>query len=404
MNSDFGRFFCYNLDMKKIIVKAQAAKRLKNGYPLIVAEDLVEEGVLEGFVAIYDQKQQFIGKGYLSKQNKGMGWLLTNRDEPINQAFYEEKFEKAKTIRDSFFSDQQTNAFRLFNGEGDGIGGLTVDFYANYAVFSWYNPFIYLNKLEILTAFSNIYPEICGIYEKIRFSNQDNIESQFVSGQRASEPLIVTENGVHYATYLDKGLMTGIFLDQKNVRGALADGLAAGKRMLNMFSYTGAFSVASAFGGSIQTTSVDLAKRSLEKTSEQFSVNDIDPATQKIYVMDVFGYFGYAKKKELTYDLIVLDPPSFSRNGKKTFSVAKNYGELVEDAIDILDDFGILICSTNAANVSRKKFHQLVSSALTKKNVHFDIFQEEHLPKDFHVAETFPEGDYLKVLFVKIRK
>lgn len=167
-------------------------------------------------MAIYDQKQQFIGKGYLSKQNKGMGWLLTNRDEPINQAFYEEKFEKAKTIRDSFFLVINKQMLFDYLMEKEMELGADGRFLCKLCCFfSWYNPFIYLNKLEILTAFSNIYPEICGIYEKIRFSNQDNIESQFVSGQRASEPLIVTENGVHYATYLDKGLMTGIFLDQK---------------------------------------------------------------------------------------------------------------------------------------------------------------------------------------------
>jgi 23S rRNA (cytosine1962-C5)-methyltransferase len=109
----------------------------------------------------------------------------------------------------------------------------------------------------------------------------------------------VKENGVTYATYLNEGLMTGIFLDQKEVRGQLVDGLAAGKTVLNMFSYTGAFSVAAAVGGAAQTTSVDLAKRSLEKTREQFAVNGIDPDTQRIHVMDVFNYFNYASKKRL---------------------------------------------------------------------------------------------------------
>lgn len=91
--------------------------------------------------------------------------------------------------------------------------------------------------------------------------------------------------------------MTGIFLDQKEVRGALSEGLADGKNLLNMFSYTGAFSVAATFGGSVETTSVDLAKRSLEKTQEQFLVNGMDLDSQRIIVMDVFNYFKYAKKK-----------------------------------------------------------------------------------------------------------
>ena len=212
------------------------------------------------------------------------------------------------------------------------------------------------------------------------------------------------ENGVTYATYMNEGLMTGIFLDQKEVRGTLASGLVAGKTLLNMFSYTGAFSVAAAFGGASQTTSVDLAKRSLDKTREQFTMNGIDSESQRIYVMDVFGYFNYAKKKELSYDVVVLDPPSFARNKKKTFSVAKNYGELVQESIDILNKEGLLIASTNAANVSREKFRTMVEQALKNKKVKFDIFQEEHLPADFKVASSFPEGDYLKVLFIQIKK
>ena len=230
------------------------------------------------------------------------------------------------------------------------------------------------------------------------------MESQYLFGEEAQEPLLVMENGVTYATYLNEGLMTGIFLDQKNVRGALVNGLVAGKTLLNMFSYTGAFSVAAAVGGASQTTSVDLAKRSLDKTREQFLVNGIEPDSQKIYVMDVFGYFNYAKKKNLTYDIVVLDPPSFARNGKKTFSVAKNYGELVEEAVDILEDNGTLIASTNAANVSDKKFRQMVEESLKNKGVKFTIFQEEKLPADFQIAESFPEGNYLKVLFIKIKK
>ena len=387
--------------MKKITVSAKSAKKLRAAYPLLVAEDLPTESSADDFAQFYDESQKFIGTGYLAKQNKGIGWFLTT-EKMINQTFYLEKFDQAKNRRASFFADESTTAFRLFNGEGDGLGGLTIEYYAGFAVFSWYNSFIYAQKSEILKAFKAIFPEIKGIYEKCRFEN--GIESQFVEGEKAPEPLLILENGVTYATYMNEGLMTGIFLDQKNVRGELVSGLAAGKTLLNMFSYTGAFSVAAAFGGASQTTSVDLAKRSLEKTREQFLVNGIDPDSQKIYVMDVFGYFNYAKKKKLTYDMIVLDPPSFARNGKKTFSVAKNYGELVEESVDILEQKGILIASTNAANVSDSKFRQMIEKALHKKGVKFTIFQEEKLPADFYVAKAFPEGNYLKVLFITIQK
>ncbi len=389
--------------MKKITVRTKAAKKLRAGYPLLVAEDLNSPFSEDDFAQFFDEKGQALGIGYLSKQNKGVGWLLDSSSVKIDHHFYVEKFVNARALRANFYQDELTNAFRLFNGEGDGLGGLTIDFYNGFAVFSWYNQFIYSQKKAIVKAFQVVFPDIKGAYEKLRFS-EAALESQHIFGQEAAEPLLVMENGVTYATYLNEGLMTGIFLDQKNVRGALAGGLSTGKTVLNMFSYTGAFSVAAAFGGSSQTTSVDLAKRSLDKTREQFLVNGIEPESQKIYVMDVFGYFNYAKKKELTYDMIVLDPPSFARNGKKTFSVAKNYGELVKEAVEILENNGTLIASTNAANVSDKKFRQMIEEALKNKGVKFTVFQEEKLPADFHIADSFPEGNYLKVLFIKIKK
>ena len=198
--------------------------------------------------------------------------------------------------------------------------------------------------------------------------------------------------------------MTGIFLDQKEVRGRLVEGIAAGKSVLNMFSYTGAFSVASAMGGSGITTSVDLAKRSLPKTKEQFEVNHLDSEAQKIVVMDVFDYFKYALRKQFNYDVIILDPPSFARNKKKVFSVAKNYGELVKDSVAILKDQGLLIASTNAANITIEKYKKMITQALDETKVSYVFKETYQLPSDFKWNKTFEEGNYLKVFFIEITK
>lgn len=389
----------------KLQVTKKAEHKFKKGYPLIQKEDLqqVPAQLPTDWLTLIDSKGQRLAEGYLGEQNKGIGWLLSWHG-PINQSFFQQLFEISREKRTSFEKDSLTTAYRLFNGEGDGIGGLIIDRYADYAVFSWYNETLYQKKAELLTAFRTVYPDIIGSYEKIRFSTKDLPESQFLYGEQAPEPLLVTENGVQFATYLNEGLMTGIFLDQKEVRGRLVDGFAVGKTVLNMFSYTGAFSVAAAMGGAVATTSVDLAKRSLPKTTEQFEVNHLNLAAQKIIVMDVFDYFKYASRKGLSYDMIILDPPSFARNKKKVFSVAKNYGELVKDSIDILTDKGTLIASTNAANLSLAKYKKMVITALQEKNVRYKITDTYQLPADFQVNPNFPEGNYLKVLFIEIEK
>ncbi|HFK2879751.1 TPA: class I SAM-dependent rRNA methyltransferase [Enterococcus faecalis] len=389
----------------KLQVTKKAEHKFKKGYPLIQKEDLqqVPAPLPTDWLTLIDSKGQRLAEGYLGEQNKGIGWLLSWHG-PINQSFFQQLFEISREKRTSFEKDSLTTAYRLFNGEGDGIGGVIIDRYADYAVFSWYNETLYQKKAELLTAFRTVYPDIIGAYEKIRFSTKDLPESQFLYGEQAPEPLLVTENGVQFATYLNEGLMTGIFLDQKEVRGRLVDGFAVGKTVLNMFSYTGAFSVAAAMGGAVATTSVDLAKRSLPKTTEQFEVNHLNLAAQKIIVMDVFDYFKYASRKGLSYDMIILDPPSFVRNKKKVFSVAKNYGELVKDSIDILTDKGTLIASTNAANLSLAKYQKMVITALQEKNVRYKITDTYQLPADFQVNPNFPEGNYLKVLFIEIEK
>ncbi len=386
----------------KVTVKKQAAKKIKKGYPLIQTEDLKKSVTSNHWVTFVDETDQFLARGYLGKQNKGIGWVLTANDEPIDEAFFQKQFRTAKEKRRVYYQEEQTTAFRIVNGPGDHLGGLTIDLYENFAVFSWYNETLFGKKAEIIAAFQKIFPEVVGAYEKYRFGTGE--VSNQLYGKKAPEPLLIKENNVSYAVYLDEGLMTGIFLDQKEVRGKLTQGLATGKKVLNMFSYTGAFSVAAAMGGATETTSVDLAKRSRLKTEEQFSINGLSSDQQKIYVMDTFAYFNYAKKKNLTFDLVILDPPSFARNKKKVFSVAKDYGSLIENSVDILSEKGMILASTNAENLSVTKFRQTIETSLINKGVSFECVQSFRLPSDYTVSKAYPEGNYLKVFLYQIEK
>ncbi|MDV4146919.1 class I SAM-dependent rRNA methyltransferase, partial [Enterococcus faecalis] len=186
----------------KLQVTKKAEHKFKKGYPLIQKEDLqqVPAPLPTDWLTLIDSKGQRLAEGYLGEQNKGIGWLLSWHG-PINQSFFQQLFEISREKRTSFEKDSLTTAYRLFNGEGDGIGGLIIDRYADYAVFSWYNETLYQKKAELLTAFRTVYPDIIGAYEKIRFSTKDLPESQFLYGEQAPEPLLVTENGVQFATY-----------------------------------------------------------------------------------------------------------------------------------------------------------------------------------------------------------
>ena len=387
--------------MNKIRVSKRVEKKLSKGLVLLEASDLADVHLKDQEVEVYSQDGNFLGTAYLSQQNKGLGWFVSKDKVTFNQAFFEALFRQAKEKRSAYYQDELTTAFRLFNQEGDGFGGLTVDLYGDYAVFSWYNSYVYQIRKVISEAFRQVFSEVLGAYEKIRFKGLD-YESAHVYGQEAPDFFTVLENGVLYQVFMNDGLMTGIFLDQHEVRGSLVDGLAMGKSLLNMFSYTAAFSVAAAMGGASQTTSVDLAKRSRELSQAHFQANGISTDDHRFIVMDVFEYFKYAKRKALTYDVIVLDPPSFARNKKQTFSVAKDYHKLISQSLEILNPEGIIIASTNAANVSRQKFTEQIDKGFAGRS--YQILNKYGLPADFAYNKKDESSNYLKVISMKVSK
>lgn len=387
--------------MNRIRVNKQVEKKLSKGFVLLEASDLENINLKDQEVEVHSQDGKFLGTAYLSQQNKGLGWFVSTDKVTFNQAFFEALFRQAKEKRSAYYQDELTTAFRLFNQEGDSFGGLTVDLYGDYVVFSWYNAYVYQLRKVVLEAFRQVFPEILGAYEKIRLKGLD-YESAHIYGQEAPDFFTVLENGVLYQVFMNDGLMTGIFLDQHEVRGSLVDGLARGKSLLNMFSYTAAFSVAAAMGGASETTSVDLAKRSRELSEAHFQVNGLSTDKHCFFVMDVFDYFKYAKRKGLSYDVIVLDPPSFARHKKRTFSVAKDYHKLISQSLEIVNPGGIIIASTNAANLSLQKFTEQIDKGFAGRS--YQMLNQYGLPADFAYNKKDESSNYLKVISMKVTK
>ncbi len=392
----------------KLKIRNKYLERYHKGYPVLLRDAIENPEALkkEGqIVRLYDEKDRFLAVGYYGIQNKGMGWLL-DRDERtvIDKGFFKGKLIKAIGFRKTLFESEDTTAFRVFNGEGDGIGGLIIDYYDGYYVFNFYSVGIYAFKDTILDAFKEV-AGYNGIYQKKRFDTAGKYidENDFVAGYEAPEPLIVKENGVCFATYMNDGAMTGVFLDQRDVRRTIRDIYADGRTVLNTFSYTGAFSVFAALGGAIKTTSVDLANRSLPRTSEQFLVNGIEPETQEIRVEDVFNFFHYAGRKGMTYGMVILDPPSYATSKDYTFSAERDYTALLKEAIAITNPDGILVASTNCSAFDMKRFKSFADKAFDACGQSYEILHEFGLPEDFKTISEYPEGNYLKVIFIKIK-
>lgn len=394
--------------MKIIEIKAkkQYEDKFKEGFPLLVPSFIHENAKQkeEGNIFhLVNQNNEFIAKGYLGKQNKGYGWLLSWKEkETIDAQFFMNKMIVALNKRKNFFISEHTTAFRVFNGEGDGIGGLSIDYYDGYYLFTWYSEGIYQFKEMIMDQFKNLV-EFKGIYEKRRFDDQGKyIESDdFVMGTRGEFPIVVKESNVNISVNLNDGAMTGVFLDQRDVRWKIMKKYSKGKEVLNTFSYTGVFSVFAILGGAKWTESVDLANRSYPLTVDQMKINNIDTSNQSILIEDVFKYFKRSKVVGKQFDLVIIDPPSYAKSKDFTFSSSKDYTDLMMDAIDMTRFNGVIVASINNSSVSREKFKDMIKEAFKKKRVKYKILEEFGLPKDFTVNEHLMESDYLKVIFVQ---
>ncbi|HDG6471642.1 TPA: class I SAM-dependent rRNA methyltransferase, partial [Staphylococcus aureus] len=362
------------------------------------SQDHLKEGDI---FQIVTDKSQYVATAYVGRQHKGLGWVLTyDKAQQINTAFFVKLFNTALAERDYYFNIDGTNAFRLFNAEGDGVGGLTIDNYDGHLLIQWYSKGIYKFKYAILEAVRKVF-DYKSIYEKVRFKDSE-YSGGFVEGDAPEFPIVIEENFTFYNVDLEDGLMTGIFLDQKEVRKKLRDQYAKERHVLNLFSYTGAFSAIAASEAS-STTSVDLANRSRSLTEENFGLNAIDPKSQYIYVMDTFDFYKYAARHGHSYDTIVIDPPSFARNKKRTFSVQKDYDKLINGALNILSSEGTLLLCTNASVYPLKQFKNTIKKTLEESGVDYELTEVMGLPKDFKTHPHYKPSKYLKAVFVNIR-
>lgn len=359
-----------------------------------LAEAIPEDAVEGDCFHLVDRFGRTVGTALFGVQPRSVGWMLSAQaPAPLNASFFARKFSNAFSKRLSFLKSPKTDVFRVFNGEGDGIGGLTVDYYDAHFLISYYNEGIYEYREEIRKAVG-LCAEFRAIVEKKRFG--DNQDGEVCCGEIRNHPLVCKENDVSFAVDLINGGMTGIFADQREVRKAVRNKYARGKKVLNLFSYTAMFSVFAALGGARTTTNVDLARRSHETAKENYALNRIELDAHEFIANDVFAFLKEAEKNGYEYDLIIIDPPSFSNSSHGTFSSEKGLGKLIEASIKVAAKDAVLIISTNNSRISLEKFRKIVSERLV-------IFEEFSLPSDYRTARELEESSYLKVAVCKIR-
>jgi 23S rRNA (cytosine1962-C5)-methyltransferase len=320
----------------------------------------------------------------------------------------------AERLRQAFIAPEETNAFRQLHGAADGVPDVYVDRLGDWMLVQGESvPGEALLKPWIGSGVLGAGPR--GVYFKRRLRQVRQVSSEeasprLVQGEAAPERFVVRENGVEYGLGMGEGYSVGLFLDQRdNRRRLLTRHVAAGfplyenpgstPEVLNCFAYTCAFSVCAALGGA-RSTSLDLSRNYLDWGRDQFRRNGLDPAAHDFIYGDVFDWLKRLAKKTRRFDVVLLDPPTFSRSREHgDFRAESDYGHLVALALPLLRPGGVLLASTNAARLTPERFLAQVQEAI--EGAGRRILQEHYVPQppDFPVHREEPA--YLKTVWVR---
>jgi 23S rRNA (cytosine1962-C5)-methyltransferase len=322
--------------------------------------------------------------------------VFSQRAQP-DLAWVRERVRAAWELRRGV-RDGRTNAFRWIAGEGDGLPGVVVDYYAGFLVLVTSSDALGPIVPWVVEALGEV-TSLRGILRRRRHREGDQAET--ISGRAPPRELVVEEHGVRFLADLVSGQKTGLYLDQRENRQFVAR-LAAGRRMLNLFSYSGGFSVHAALAGAAEVTSVDSAAPAMADARRNFELNGLDPGAHHFVLADVHEFLTSAKARGDHFDLLVCDPPSLGHKKAQVEAAARAYRRLFTLSLAVTEPGGYAALSSCTAQVGPELFRDLVAEAAARAGTELQIIHEAGQPIDHPIFAQHPEGRYLK--FVVGRK
>ena len=387
------------------IVGAETVRMLELGHPWVVADAYTRKwpaGTSGQTVELCDSQGHFLATALLDQEERIVARVLERRRIQLDRAWLTAKLRSAVELRRSHANMGDTSAYRIVNAEGDGLPGLTVDRYSDYLMLQLYSS-AWRPHLKSITEILQELLKPLGIYEKSRPQKTRELEAvsdsknygRLLAGKPAPKSLEVRENGLTFLVSLEQGLNTGLFLDQRSNRRDLMTRVK-GKRVLNLFSYTGAFSVAAAAAGAAQVTSVDASPGYTEWARTNFTANRLNHKQHEFIVGDCLAVLGKQAQSGARYDVILMDPPSFSTTAKSRFTTRGGTSDLVAAALPLLADNGLLITSSNHQKIDIADYLKEVRRGALHAGCDLRVISLLGQPEDFPYPVTFPEGRYLK--------
>lgn len=392
--------------MLKITLRPGKEQSLKRFHPWVFSGAIknIEGEAVEGDLAeVYSSQHELLGIGHYQIGSIAVR-ILSFEEVTVDGEFWKNRLQKAWNMRQAIglVDNDKTNVFRLVHGEGDGLPGLVIDIYGDTAVMQMHSIGMYLSRNEIAAALSAVMGDkLKAVYDKssktLPPKAKINPVDGYIIGQ--SEPGEVLEYGNRYAVDWIEGQKTGFFIDQRENR-KLLEKYACGRNVLNMFCYTGGFSVSALSGGAKMVHSVDSSEKAIELTVANVEMNYPDDSRHEAFTSDAFEFMRDIKDK---YNLIILDPPAFAKHRDALPKALQAYKRINTRAFEQIQSGGIIFTFSCSQVVGKDKFREAVFSAAAISGRKVRILHQLTQPSDHPVDIYHPEGEYLKglVLYVE---
>lgn len=404
------------LNLPTLQLPLNLKQRLSQGHPWVYRNQLDEGNIPRigtgswvqvrcgGFTGfgLWDNSGPIAVRLFSTRQVPDYPWLL----EQVTAAW-----AGRSPLREADLTQGKTEAYRLIFGEGDGLPGITVDLYGQYAVVATYSTGVEVLKDWVVQALRETVP-LKGILQRARTrateaeSDDPGTERgggklQALWGRLPPRELVVEEHGLKFKANLFEGQKTGLFLDHRENRRFIQD-WSNNKTVLNCFSYTGAFSVYALRGGAKQVVSCDIAVQATAAATENFRINGFDPDEHEFLSEDCFELLTRFGKEKRRFDLIILDPPSFAHAKKNVYSALRGYTRLNQLALNLLEPGGILASASCTSYVSPEMFRDMLATAAANQGKRLQILHDAGQPLDHPVPAHFLEGRYLKFMLGRV--
>jgi 23S rRNA (cytosine1962-C5)-methyltransferase len=383
----------------------EVAIRVRAGHPWIFREALGARGVAEPTGTTVDLiagNREFVARGYVDRDH-AVAVRVVSRDpgEQVvpGNGVIAARFQRAVQLRWLLFGAARPEAMRMFAGESEGLPGVTVDRYGTFVVVQWLSAGALAWRDELYDAIEKgLSPR--GIYEQRRLrplgGSAPPEPAVRARGEEAPVELIVEDAGCRYGVDVTAPLGVGLFPDMRLGWASVA-ARAADRRVLNLFSYTGAFSVRAAKAGASEVVAVDVAPKVHARARRNYELSGLDPAKLEAVAADAVKTLDRFASRGRRFDLVICDPPTFSHGPAGGFSVSRDLARLAAGCVDVLEPGGLLVFATNSTKVSAAELDRALGEGGAMARSDLRVVERVGLPPDFPVAPGFPEGNYLKV-------